>query len=248
MKVGWLLPLLLIIPLCSCGAVVSQGEYNKVCDELAIARAEIQTLEISKAELEEEISGLGIQIRYIEKQLSDAEWSLESLRESLFVANSERDSLNAEVEVLKLQLIPSPDHAIQIDEILGNPEFMSVTWKGKDRQFCQKINGIARTYYRTHTYIPGETDCNDMAVDLWNILFTQGIKSIIVVGSLNDINPAFTECDHTWLRVFSADGRSAVLEPTTGTVFYKPIPEYYTGFFFYYKKPSDLWADIKMKW
>lgn len=156
--------------------------------------------------------------------------------------------LYEQIGELEKKLSPSPDHAMKEGEIWDNPEFMSIAWEGRIVEFQIKVEEIGRLYYRTHTYIVGETDCNDMAVDLWNMLLTEEIKSVIVIGNLDKEFAEFNESDHAWLIVFSPDGKYSVLEPTTGEVFYKPIPKKYTGFSFTYEKPSDLWADIKKWW
>ena len=226
--------LVLVVFLLSSCAGVSQEDYNKVSNDLVVAQAKIRSLEVSEAKLK--------------RQLEEVRQNLDSLNSQLLTLQSERDSLNMEVAALRKQLLPSPDHAASEADIWGNPEFMSVTWKDRDWEYQSKVEEIGRTYHRMHTYIPNETDCNDMAVDLWNMLFTEGIKSAIVVGNLDIGYAKFSECNHAWLIVFDAEGKYSVLEPTTGEVFYKPIPESYAKFSFIYKTPSALWSDLKKKW
>lgn len=67
---------LMLLPLSSCAAGVSPEEYNKVCDDLTVAQA----------------------------QLSQARGDLENLRSKLSAAQSERDRLSMELEALKEQV------------------------------------------------------------------------------------------------------------------------------------------------
>ncbi|MBM3132122.1 MAG: hypothetical protein FJZ95_03695 [Chloroflexi bacterium] len=178
-------------------------------------------------------------------QLSDRVKALEA----------EKSWLEAQKAALEKQVTPSPDHALQRDQVFYQDEFKSIQWKGRDYELQLKIEEIGRLYNSTHTYVPGETDCNDMAVDIWNMLLTKGIKSVIVIGNKDKENETFEECVHAWLYVFNANGEVIYLEPTTGEVLYgklsdgttnpKTIP-YWGGFI--YKTPSDLRSDLKNQW
>lgn len=85
---------LMVFLLSSCATGVSQEEYNKVSDELAVARAQIRSLEESQAELK--------------RQLSEAKQNLESLNSQLLAIQSERDRLKTEVAALRKQLSSTP--------------------------------------------------------------------------------------------------------------------------------------------
>ncbi|MFO8100898.1 MAG: hypothetical protein R6U37_01835 [Dehalococcoidia bacterium] len=178
-------------------------------------------------------------------EIMELQHQIESLR-------SKNSYLTAEVSRLENQLTPSPAHALDQSEVWDNPKFESTAWKGRDYQLREKLESIGDYYGATHTYIEGETDCNDMAVDLWNMLLTENIKSVIVVGNKEMVKETFDECDHAWLYVFDGDGRVIYLEPTTGEVIYGRLPdgssnpeaEQYREKGFIYEKPSDLWDDL----
>jgi len=174
-----------------------------------------------------------------------------NLRSQITSLQSQNSWLQAEVARLQNQLTVAPDHALERSEVWGNPKFSSTAWAGQDYQLRTTLQEIGEQYHQIHTYIEGETDCNDMAIDLWNILLTQNIKSVIVVGDRDKLGETFEECDHAWLYVFDAEGKVIYLEPTTGAIIYGRLsdntinPEaepFREGFIF--EKPSDLWADI----
>ena len=103
---------------------------------------------------------------------------------------------------------PSPDHALHRDEVFKNPgTYSSPAGKGDDDGLQNKLEEIAQLYYNTHTYYEGETHCNDMAADLWNILLTEDIKSVIVVGDRSQVGESFEESNHAWLYVFNGAGK-----------------------------------------
>ena len=209
----------------------------------------ISSLNADKSRLNYQLSTTQVENAKLKLQIEERNQTISRLVDDLAKAEAEKDSLNAQIAQLRKQLTPSPDHALSPSEVLGNPKFRSLAWSGRDYEWQWKVEEIGRTYNSTHTYIPGETDCNDMAVDLWNMLFTAQIKSVIVVGNLNLVGETFSECDHAWLYVFDPQGKYCVLEPTTGEVIYGSNPKfgaYREGYI--YEKPSDLWADLKKKW
>ena len=148
-------------------------------------------------------------------------------------------------------MTPSSIYDLDPDEVWGNSKFFSVAWEGKSYSLRNELEDIGKTYHDSHTFIEGETDCNDMAVDLWNMLWTRDIKSVIVIGNRDMEDETMDECDHAWLYVFDAEGKVIYMEPTTGEVMYgqlsdgTPNPEvepYREGFI--YEKPSDLKKDL----
>jgi len=219
--------------------------------EAAISQKDkvISSLNADKSRLNYQLSTTQVENAKLKLQIEERNQTISRLVDDLAKVEAEKDSLNAQIAQLRKQLTPSPDHALSPSEVLGNPKFRSLAWSGRPYEWQWKVEEIGRTYNRTHTYIPGETDCNDMAVDLWNMLFTVGIESVIVVGNLEMVGEIFTECNHAWLYVFNAEGKYCVLEPTTGEVIYASNPKfgaYREGYI--YEKPSDLWADLKKKW
>ena len=174
-----------------------------------------------------------------------------AMQDKIISLEGQNSWLKAQVSRLENQLTPSPDRAINPDQVWNNPKFKSTAWEGRNYQLRTKLEEIGALYYRTHTYLQGQTDCNDMAVDLWNMLLTVDIKSVIVVGNKDKQSEEFDECDHAWLYVFDAEGKVIYLEPTTGVVIYGLLPDgssnpaadkYRDGFI--YETPSDLWNDL----
>jgi len=110
------------------------------------------------------------------------------------------------------------------------------------------LRSVNKGYHKTHTYIEGEFDCNDMAVELWDILHEQGIVSLIVVGNLDLENESFAECNHAWLVVpYLLTPNFFVIEPTNGEVYSdEQGTQYREGY--YYTSPSHLMADIWERW
>jgi len=93
------------------------------------------------------------------------------------------------------------------------------------------VTDIVEEYYETHTY--SEYDlfvCADMAIDVWNMVETQGINAEIAVGNVDDPNADWTEYDHAWVQAEVSPGTWLALETTGGYVTYED--SYYTGYFF----------------
>ena len=150
-------------------------------------------------------------------------------------------------------------HATPWGEIESNPAYWNLAWQyrvyGPNGLF-ETVERINWQYHLTHTYIEGETDCNDMAIDVWNMLLNVGITSILVFGNLDLTWERFNQCNHTWLLIFIYyDGKlwAFPVEPTNGEVYFSEdfawnpqLYQYYEGY--PYVKPSDLRADLMWRW
>jgi hypothetical protein len=151
-------------------------------------------------------------------------------------------------------LVPDePTHYVSMQEIETDSTYWNTDWEGMDWELEDKTYDIADNYYLTHTYIEDETDCNDMAIDVWNMLHTEGIKSIIVIGNHYMDNEQFGDCDHAWLLVYDSEGYSFAVETTAGLLYFPEdaenepeIGQYWEGF--PYVKPSDLKSDLVWGW
>ena len=95
------------------------------------------------------------------------------------------------------------------------------------------VDSIAKDYANSHTYSKGELFvCVDMAMDLWNQLRTQGIKSTIKTGSvtkdmtwlINDPKSFIREMDHVWLLFEVEAGKYLPLETTGGFIVFADTP------------------------
>jgi len=144
-------------------------------------------------------------------------------------------------------------HIIQIEKLGNASEYWNVDWKGHASQLYDEISAVNTLYFQTHRYIPGETDCNDMAIEVWNRLISRGIISLIVVGNLDMSQESFVDCNHTWLIVYSGEGSAAVVEATSGEIYiwedaqvYPCLKQYWEGFI--YETPSGLRADFQERW
>ena len=181
----------------------------------------------------------------------DAVDEIIGLRNQVTSLQGDNAWLKAEVARLEKEHSISPDHALDLAEVFSNPKFQSTTWAGRDYELRSTLEGIGESYDSIHTYIEGEFDCNDMAIELWNILLAENIKSVIVIGDRDKADETFEECNHAWLYVFDATGSVIYMEPTNGQVIYGRLSDgtpnpvaapYRDGFI--YEKPSDLWKDL----
>jgi len=154
---------------------------------------------------------------------------------------------------------PAPiRHDISKAEINRNSAYWNLAWQGKSGDLTNVARRINLQYLKTHTYIRNQTDCNDMAIDIWNMLWTQGIRSIIVAGNLDQDNYTFAQCNHAWLLIFHLERGASIpwrlpLEPTNGEIYFRDdiernpqLDRYSKGY--YYTKPSDLREDLGKNW
>jgi hypothetical protein len=99
---------------------------------------------------------------------------------------------------------------------------------------------VARYYNQTHTY--STTDmfvCGDMAAEIYNMLKTLGINSLMVVGAVNAPITDILQSNHAWLLAEVEPNTYLAVECTGGYV----VPEsqnalYYRGW--YYSNPETL--------
>lgn len=145
---------------------------------------------------------------------------------------------------------PRPNHNIPIEEVIKDSQYLNTSWDAS--KLYRTISSINEEYYKEHVLIAGESDSDDMAIDIWNILRKQGITSIMVTGNLGLKNERFQERNHTWLlvnhRSEDAGYRIFIIESTNGKVgaFDKSTNaglQYLQGY--YYSSPSDFRADIE---
>ena len=93
------------------------------------------------------------------------------------------------------------------------------------------VTGVVEDYHKTHTYsAPDLFVCADMAIDVWNMVETQGINAEIVVGNVDNPNADWTEYNHAWVLAETSPDAWLALETTGGYITYED--SYYTGYFF----------------
>lgn len=173
---------------------------------------------------------------------------LSAVNDELLSATIQLSVLQDENDSLKETISPStPTHKLSQEEISGSTTYWNMAWD--DAELQQTAKDVNTAYFEWHTYIAGETDCNDMAVDIWDMLKRQGIISLIATGNLKLDNETFVQCDHAWLVILNSSGKAFALEPTNGQLYFKgdAIAEQYMHFFIY-AKPSDLRADLGSRW
>jgi len=83
----------------------------------------------------------------------------------------------------------------------------------------EAVMDVCSEYKDSLVYIQGETDCNDMAIYLWNMLQKRGVKTLLVIGTPDGEHTPFADCDHAWLACDTPDGYIHI-EPTVPMVIY----------------------------
>jgi len=83
----------------------------------------------------------------------------------------------------------------------------------------EAVMDVCSEYKDSLVYIEGETDCNDMAIYLWNMLQKRGVKTLLVLGTLDGGPTPFADCNHAWLACDTPDGYMYI-EPTVPMVIY----------------------------
>jgi len=92
------------------------------------------------------------------------------------------------------------------------------------------LTSVVAEYAKTHTYLGNDMyQCVDMACDLWNILFTKGVKALIVVGNLDEDIKHVYQANHAWVLAEISPGALLALDPQSGVHFVDDKPRYYVG-------------------
>ena len=150
-------------------------------------------------------------------------------------------------------LTGSENHYIPLADLGNASRYWNTTWLGYSSELYDEILALTTNYFQTHKYVFGESDCNDMAVDVWQKLIDKEIISLIVVGNLEKSYETFLECNHAWLMVYSSEGSAAAMDLVRGKVYIwedvrtnPQLRQYWEGFV--YESPSDLLGDFKERW
>ncbi len=136
-----------------------------------------------------------------------------------------------------------PTHNVDRQTMIADSQYWNSSWE--HNELFNTITAINKTYHEEHTYVEDMFDCSDMVVDIWNILLTQGIRSMIVVGNLNILDDSWAESNHVWLVVLHSVrsvNRWFAIESTSGAVRKLAGDSNYWGGF-YYPSPSEFKAD-----
>ena len=99
---------------------------------------------------------------------------------------------------------------------------------------------VAKYYNQTHTYTATDMFvCGDMAAEIWNMLKTLGVSSIMVVGAVDHGVTNILQSNHAWLLAEVEPNTYLAVECTGGyTVTKDQNPLYYQGW--YYDSPETL--------
>ena len=177
---------------------------------------------------------------------SVASSSRDRLTDELASANDKMASLEQENANLNDVISPTePTRNLSSEEFNISSTYWNLGWE--DAKLQQTVREVNTAYHEWHTYIANQTDCNDMAVDIWDMLRKKGVISLIAEGNLELDNETFSQCNHAWLVIFDNSGAAFGLEPTNGELYFDGKAEQYMHFFLY-AKPSDLRADLGSRW
>ncbi len=126
----------------------------------------------------------------------------------------------------------------------GNSYNTQISQKEKNVQICEQV---ASEYSETHTYIDdGVFDCDNMAMDVWNLIESQGINAQIAVGNVDMSDESLEDMNHAWVLAEVAPQSWVAIECTGGYVTYDE--EYYSGWFFDTPKNYQSFLDLYNDW
>ena len=143
----------------------------------------------------------------------------------------------------------TPSRIFTLTDMAQDSQYWNSNWDATS--LYHQLIAINKAYHKEHPYVEGILDCDDMAMDIWNILDKRGITSAIVVGNLDIDKERFTETDHAWLIVLHNKDNGFqlfifIVEPTNGETYAfdkesMAHAQYLQGYFF--ASPSDLRGD-----
>jgi multidrug efflux pump subunit AcrA (membrane-fusion protein) len=170
-------------------------------------------------------------------QLADAQTALAKAQSDLAALQTEKTTADADLNTAQAQVADLTrqvsDLEKQVSDLKTRYEFAGLTTE-------EKVAQIVKNYHETHTY--SVTDlfvCGDMAAEVWNLLKTQGINALMVIGDINTRITDITLCSHAWVLAEVSPGQYLALETTGGiTVTRAENALYYHGWTF--TSPSDI--------
>ena len=143
------------------------------------------------------------------------------------------------------QQLPAPIY--QLVDLIEDSRYWNSSWDATT--LYRTLTSINNLYHKNHAYIEGVFDCDDMAMELWNILYKRGITSVIGIGNLELDREKLAQVDHAWLVIMyndtskDAGWQIFILEPTNGETYAfdsatMAFSSYLQGYFF--ESPSDF--------
>ena len=211
----------------------AQRELEKARTKTVELERSLETEQSKSAMNQEEATKYQIRATDLEQQLEHCQTEVSKLQERLALLLAEH-------------YVPTRD--IELAEIETNGTYWNSGWK--DSSILLQAKTINAKYLQTHTYIEGETDENDMVIEIWHMLRNGGVSSVIAHGNFDLTGELFVECDRAWLLVPNYRGIIWALECTTGETYTAwdarsnpQLEQYWEGFF--YGTPSDFMADLE---
>ncbi len=114
------------------------------------------------SELEDQLASAMSQVTSIAEERDSATAEALDLTVQLSVLEQENAELQETIKPTK------PTHNLSFEEVSGSTDYWNLAWEDADLQ--KTARDVNAAYYQWHDYIAGETDCNDMAVDIWDML------------------------------------------------------------------------------
>lgn len=142
--------------------------------------------------------------------------------------------------------LPGGDYQLVASLPSGQKSAVSLTIENQDDTNIRILRKIVEDYYKIHSYsLIDYFICADMAMDVWNIVDTRGMRALLVAGNIQNSAASWKEYDHAWVIVETAPGQWVALETTGGfLVFKKDNPNYFRGTFF--ENPKDLKTNMDL--
>ena len=114
----------------------------------------------------------------------------------------------------------------------GESNSVYITIQSESQTNAEVVKEIVENYHKTHTYSYADFFvCADMALDVWNMVETQGINAKIVIGDVQRSNEQLFESNHAWVIAETSPDSWLALE-TTGGYTVPNNQEYYNGWYF----------------
>jgi hypothetical protein len=129
----------------------------------------------------------------------------------------------------------------------GQKATVAFTIESQEDTNIRVLRQIVEDYHNIHTYsLDDYFICADMAMDVWNIVDTRGMRALLVAGNIKTPDAGWMEYNHSWVIVEAAPRQWVALETTGGFLVYKNNnPNYYSGIFF--EKPKDLKTNMDLR-
>lgn len=129
---------------------------------------------------------------------------------------------------------PSPEIPVN-PQLSKNSGSSSIVQQSNNKiETCMRI---ARQYANSHDYQRDTYDCDDMAMDVWNMLQKEGINAKIAIGNVEKNIQYPWESDHAWVLAEVNPDEWLALEATGGFI-ERENKLYYQGWFF--RSPLEM--------